>query len=89
MSKKNLVKPLDLTVVTKSRHEAYGPDLDESAHLNSSRMGSYNPTKKFAGVSSADLRYSECIKSTKRIKALICYICHKEFNIKRIEDHLK
>ena len=26
---------------------------------------------------------------TRRLKALICYICNKEFSIKKIESHLK
>ena len=53
-------------------------------------VDSYNPAKNLVGRSSIELNQKlEKTKMTRRLKALICYICNKEFNIKRIENHVR
>ena len=51
---------------------------------------SYNPAKNLVNKSSIEIHQKlEKARMTRRLKVLICYICNKEFNIKKIEDHIK
>lgn len=62
---------LDLNLVA-SRTQA-ATDFEGSAIPGSGR---YNPATKFVGIASTDLQKdSERLKNTKRMKALICYVC--------------
>ena len=79
---------MDLSVDVGNSFVVNAPDFDGSAIPSSGRLESYNPAKKFVGISSTDLQ-KQSDQSNKRIKALICYICQKEYNIKKIEAHLK
>jgi hypothetical protein len=38
---------------------------------------------------SVNLPSLEKVTKTKRMKTLICYVCEKEFNAKKIEEHLR
>ena len=41
------------------------------------------------GTMSTEQVSKEAAARSKRVKTLICYVCQKEYNIKKIQGHLK